>query len=376
MKKLIISILLIAIVVLACFKLYESMLGPVAIDENIDYSEYEKLYYYNKLNEEQKELYIKLDISIDNLDRKIHLGFINNENVKSDIDKVLRAITNDKPEYYFLPNEYKVKTIELLFIKYIYIEIDYSVKNEYERERKDKQMYSVVQDILYKTVNDSMTDIEKQIAIHDELMERVTYYEYQDINEIPNEKHNAYEVLVNKEGVCDGISKALSILYNEVGIETIIVIGKSNGIAHAWNIVKLDGEYYHLDATSNAIDINNVKYVVHNYFNLTDEEISKTHIISNEYSVPKCNGTKYNYYEYNGYTIKYEESMKHKLMKIMEKQSGNSVLELKMDKLYSLQNLLETLYFLDFNNWYTDGKTSVSYHSSENIYIFENKNKR
>lgn len=376
MKKLITGIVFLAIIVLACFGLYQSVLGPFSIDgENINYDEYEKLYYYNQLTSVQKEMYIKMDNAINNLETTIVLGLQEKSNNKSDIYLVFDAIYKDRPEYYFLPNQYNVRAINLFDYEYVYIQMEYDVKDLATRKIMDTELENAIQQILYDTITEDMTIIQKQIAIHDKLVEQVNYYEYENIEEIPNEKHTAYGALVQKEAVCDGISKAMMLLLNRVGIQTIIVSGNVDGVSHAWNIISIDGEYYHLDATSDRIKLDSKKYVAHNYFNITDEQIKITHGISDEYTVPNCNGEKYNYYIYNDYNIDYLDNMKNRIRDIINRQKGRKILELKIDKLYTSDDLIEAMYFANYNNWYTDKKTSVSYHNFDDIYIFENNNK-
>lgn len=60
----------------------------------------------------------------------------------------------------------------------------------------------------------------------------------------------AYEALCKDKAVCAGISKATYRLLIDLGIEAYYVTGLSDGIPHAWNIVKLNDTYYYLDATS------------------------------------------------------------------------------------------------------------------------------
>jgi len=377
MKRIFSNIIFLVVVVLACLLIYRGVLGHFAVqNEEIDYKEYEKLYYYKQLTDEQKELYIKLDKGINNLDSKITLGFMDINDLKSNVDRTLSAVYNDRPEYYFLPSEYNVKTINFLNESYTYVEFEYDVKNQKERDRKDKELKNAIQQLLYECITPDMTDMEKEIAIHDELVKSVKYYEYENIDDVPHEMHTSYAALVKKEAVCDGISKAMMLLLDEVGVETIVVFGAIDETPHAWNIVNVEGEYYHLDATSDTIKMDSDKYVTHNYFNLTDKELFETHILYKDFNMPKCTENNYNYYKYNGYYVLYEESMRTKMAKIINKQINSDVLEVKIDQLYSTQNILEALYFLDFNDWHTNGKTSVNYHNINNVYIFKNEIRR
>ena len=60
----------------------------------------------------------------------------------------------------------------------------------------------------------------------------------------------AYGALVEHFAVGEGFAMAYKALCDEFGIGCRVVIGRKNGVAHAWNIVRLDGEYFHVDVSS------------------------------------------------------------------------------------------------------------------------------
>ena len=78
-----------------------------------------------------------------------------------------------------------------------------------------------------------------------------------DIIEYPEEEpyevvtHTAYGAFQNESAVCDGYSRAAKILLNERGIDCYMETGNTEGGGHAWNLVKLEGEWYQLDVTWN-----------------------------------------------------------------------------------------------------------------------------
>lgn len=58
--------------------------------------------------------------------------------------------------------------------------------------------------------------------------------------------------LINGKSMCSGYSEILRNVMSEIGIECIYINGdgKDNGGAHAWNQVKLDGQWYNVDLTN------------------------------------------------------------------------------------------------------------------------------
>ena len=63
-----------------------------------------------------------------------------------------------------------------------------------------------------------------------------------------------YGALVNKEAVCEGYAKAFKYLMDQIGVESIVVIGvaqDSNGDTqnHAWNYINFNNVWYAIDVT-------------------------------------------------------------------------------------------------------------------------------
>lgn len=128
-------------------------------------------------------------------------------------------------------------------------------------------------------------DYEKELILHDAIAERVTYA-YDEKHAATQERWaHTIEGIFSKEyysAVCEGYAKAFQLLLNAAGIENVYVVGKANGQGHAWNQVKIEGEWYNVDLTWN--DSNNQKN--YRYFNLTDAVFGRNHVpFSNAYEV-------------------------------------------------------------------------------------------
>ncbi len=144
-------------------------------------------------------------------------------------------------------------------------------------------------------------DYEREKIIHDYLAKRITYRNGKNA-------HNAYGALVEKKAVCDGYSRAFQWLLYQAGIPALIAEGSSinpmtNGEEpHAWNVVKIGGEYYHVDLTWDDASSKEVMYA---YFNMTTKQIEESHRISaeNAYVLPHCTATAANYHVKNGTVI-------------------------------------------------------------------------
>lgn len=133
-------------------------------------------------------------------------------------------------------------------------------------------------------INDDMTDLDKALYCHDYII-KLNSYDYENFvnNTVPNVSHSAYGALVLNVSVCDGYSLAYSYLLKKCGINTRLVT--SVKLAHAWNAVELDDEWYFVDCTgddavtnytNNANFSDRFDVVSHNTFLMSEELIRNT----------------------------------------------------------------------------------------------------
>ena len=128
-------------------------------------------------------------------------------------------------------------------------------------------------------ITENMTDARKVKLIYDYICENVTY-DYAHLNdENYLLMYTAYAALLNKTAVCQGYANLFYRLAKEVGLDVRIIRGVSQGEAHSWNIVKLDGKYYCLDATWDA-GMENYKYFLKGSNNFVDHNSDAEYITS------------------------------------------------------------------------------------------------
>ena len=129
------------------------------------------------------------------------------------------------------------------------------------------------------------TDYDKEVYVHDQLAERLTY------KENPLDQ-SAYSAIVGNETVCAGYSKAFQLLMQQLDVPTYLSVGWGGGLIsgdmHAWNIIKLGNDYYNLDVTWDDQDPIN-----YNYFNQSDSDFHRHIRMFNSQYLPACNGKKY-----------------------------------------------------------------------------------
>ncbi len=152
------------------------------------------------------------------------------------------------------------------------------------------------EEILEKVIEDGMTDYEKEMAIHDYIVSHGEYGYIKGKNK--EQSYQAYGILVREKGVCQAYAEATQLLLNLSDIKSKIIVGtdKEKGENHAWNLVELDGDWYHLDTTWDDPAPDREGRVLYTYFNLTDEQMSRDHDWDED-MYPKATAEKYNYYE-------------------------------------------------------------------------------
>ena len=143
---------------------------------------------------------------------------------------------------------------------------------------------------------DAISDFGRELALHDYIIDKCEYA-VEDEDHLHN---TAYGALVFKRAYCDGYAYAMKAAMDRLGIQSAIVYGSVNGTDHVWNLVYIDGEYYHLDAMWDDADItfsDGMRF--HGYFNLNDERIRLDHEYKFTEVLPKAEGTE-DYYRKNG----------------------------------------------------------------------------
>ena len=131
--------------------------------------------------------------------------------------------------------------------------------------RKQKEIQEKLVEVIEQIVTPDMSDEEIELAINQYLCDTVTYDEdallnaeennFMYVDESFNDSFTAYGALINGKCVCSGYAAAFKLLAESAGIESIVVTGiLDGGLAHAWNKVKLGGEWQIVDATNNDMD--------------------------------------------------------------------------------------------------------------------------
>ncbi len=120
----------------------------------------------------------------------------------------------------------------------------------------DRDIYEAAKRVLKKVLKDGMSDYEKEFAVYEWVVNNVDYdWTHQDyMQETPRESFTPYGGLVNHTAVCLGYATTFQLLMDLAGVECITVVGAAFNSEedHAWNMVRLNGNWYCLDVTWDA----------------------------------------------------------------------------------------------------------------------------
>ena len=245
--------------------------------------------------------------------------------------RIVDAYCYDNPSYVYYLNNYLYSDITI-DAKVSYMPISQAkltftpcVNDEEITETKRQELLAkrkTAEDAADKLLLDlgitaDMSDYEKATAIHNAVA-YITEYHHEAAAAVisatsddeiaaayakyPN-IHTMYGALVEHKAVCDGYAKTYQYLLYKVGIPSHIVTGYGGAESHAWNLVKLDGDWYYTDLTWDDQDSG----LYYSYYNVTTEQLEKDHTIDEtDYSFPECTATLDNYYTKNSAELSVE----------------------------------------------------------------------
>ncbi len=255
--------------------------------DNLTYSEgYEPVastYSYDALPKEgEKLLYNKIlencyDISPDPTEGRYPMPRIELNGYslsEAEVRTTSKALTDDHPEIFWLTGTIGFYTDESMTVIQTY-----SNFSPEEVGTRVSAMRSAA-NAFYTSVPDGLSAFEREVMVHDFLIDHVEYDKNVDTINLDNnnpDTYTAYGALVNKVSVCEGYVRAFQMLLNGLGVECVGVIGESQNQMHIWNAVKLDGSWYYVDPTW---DDQEQTYARHLYCNVNEDYLLEDHTIS------------------------------------------------------------------------------------------------
>ena len=256
-------------------------------------------YYYNQLTKQQQKAYYAMKAGLESLAPSFSVPCLEGR----ELADVYFKVWLDHPQIFYTVN-----------FKYQYYEDSENVEMipEYIFTKNKIVEHQKAMDARVKKLArqaEKMNEREKELFIHDFICQNVHY----DKLKKPY-SHEIIGPLGQGVGVCEGIAKAVKILCDALGIWCTIAVSDANPeknikYRHAWNVIRIGGKYYHLDATFDNT-LGRGEHMRYDYFNLSDKQIFRDHepVI---WKVPACeDGDSFYYKEKKLSFTKYEDVRK------------------------------------------------------------------
>lgn len=145
--------------------------------------------------------------------------------------------------------------------------------------------------VVDELITSNMSDYEVVKTLHDYLVTHCDYDYRVDIGNMPFISHQAEGALLKGTAVCSGYAKAYEAMLDAAGIPNETITGYAGGY-HAWNLVQVDGQWYHVDTTWDDPTTQGGDYIRYTYFLKSDKVMaSRSH--RGWEDVHACTSTKY-----------------------------------------------------------------------------------
>ena len=272
---------------------------------------------YRLLNNDEKKLYDIVITNISNFEPsfKIDLSNYQNEYSYGDIiSKYINLVLNDHPEL--------IQFGSAEFIRNSNNDIDITIKYVMDKNAYDSNIIFIKEQIdNVKNNTHKLNEYEKIKYVYEYLGNKNRYGDPKDL--MAQSAFSAFNDSLSP--VCAGYARASQILFNNIGIDSLLVSGylKSSlffGDRHAWNVVKIDNKYYNYDVTQSSISKKDISYI-----GLLP---TNKHQFKPNYkkSYPYIYSTKYDYYKMNNLIYKYNINK----IKDMVLNSNKKLIEIKI----------------------------------------------
>lgn len=257
-------------------------------------------YAYETLDENTKLVYDEIVYTIQNRAEDVQIATTD----IAEMELAYLAVRYDYCNFFWLDQFSYVTYSRDDEITAIEINPTYTMTEE-EQDSVQQQIDAEVERMLADAPKDG-TEYEKALYVYEKLISDVDYVEGSENNQ------NIISVFLNHETICQGYAYATQYLLEQLGISCATVVGTAEGENHAWNLVKMDGEYYYIDTTwgnsqyiyrdadAGQEESEGNKYIDYDYFGATTRTITSTHQADERIALPECTATVDNYYVHEG----------------------------------------------------------------------------
>ena len=268
MKKMILCLILLLSILVGCSDLenkkeeYQVALVKAQhlLDKDSCYN-----YYYEKLSNLEKDIYTLVYYGMKHGDKVFYTKSDDSDRV----EEIISYVTYDHPELFYVSATTAVQKEDDV----TKVVVAYNENNKIRKDRNEQLQQTWEE--LSAQINDSMSEYDKVKLVYDYVITRDEYVENAKNNQ------NVISALVDKQTVCAGYAKAVQYLLNKLGIPTSYITGEildveeGENASHAWNLVKVDGNFYYLDATWGDQVSDEGSHICYSYFMMSEAETKR-----------------------------------------------------------------------------------------------------
>lgn len=297
------------------------------------------MYYYENISSFEKKQYRKLYEALKKQKEEVTLEGLAIHELKD----MYYYVICDHPEMYWIGGQY---TYEIYEDEKIKVNLEYRATLE-EREILTAQLEDEKAKIL-ANIDLSLSDVEKVKAVYDYVCENCKYKDSENEQTIRG-------VLLDQKAVCAGYARTIQYLLLDLGIDCTYVKGTTIDdpnatTGHAWNMVKIDDDYFYLDSTWGDEE-ENVVHTCYGYFLMSSQEMLADYVPSFFYE--KTKDAEKSWFKMQGtYMEKWDRDLIVNLWK-QAKEENKNYIEIKcseeafVDVYYRLDETQEMFSILD-----------------------------
>ena len=290
------------------------------------------------LSEEEKLVYDIVYSGMKNKQTTIKFSslegyFASESEMKKILSNAVFSVLRDHPELFMYNSGYTYEYNTEFEADSVALKFDFNTEPE-----KAILMQQQIDKVVNKLIEEmrGLDDYGKSKYVYTYLAQNTTYSDGENM-------HNMYGPLVDGVSKCDGYARAYMYIMQKCGIEVGYVCGVGKDELHAWNTVKINGNWYYVDCTwgDPIVEIEdetekklNVDY---SYLHINTEDLLKTHTLDEIYlKLPKYTATADNYHVKEAFCFEaFDEAVLEKTIKDLIKNADSDNTEFKLEIKYN-----------------------------------------
>lgn len=223
-------------------------------------------FYYGLLSIDEQVLYKKIGVAVSEMDEEVFLWNCD----RSILSKVLIAIKYDNAEFFYWESEKSVLKGNTLMLLY--------------RFKNSEEAAGILEEIRMERMRLIEAECDEETSSPKEILLKVYNYLKETLSpgdieamrpECSKWIYDIEGVFIKKKATCLGISQAFNYICGYLHFSSVLITGTLllNGkeVNHGWNMVNIDGEFYHFDL-SKEIEINSNHY--NHYFMVMSDDLN------------------------------------------------------------------------------------------------------